>query len=417
MASDVILLERYWPPATAPADTISQLGGWPNLPADWPWPRIQFEDGSSAALDFVAQIDLAGLPTVSQRSLLPATGTLYFFVLSQSNVPLHEYGPEAARVLYYPGDARDIPRRAPPPDAGWGLGDLDYAHMHAAEFRNTDAPPGDLFPRCPLRARAALIADEPEPRQRRTETGFEFRDTDLPFRVEDALLHINFARNDWSENILPFSTIRSAAIQYGEEYLEFEKRPSKWEDKLPRPAYIDNVVSPEFWLKYEREYADWRQRAIALWHQLTDLGRATILDSEHRASVVAIVAEADALREQITRYGLGFSSFESQQAAKISLATLLIDHPETAIGHADEVLAAHPTQSCFGSGHRMLGPPNDIQGETMTGPEPVLLLQLDTDPWGPRFCWWDAGNLTFWISATDAAAGRFELARAEIEGH
>jgi hypothetical protein len=47
----------------------------------------------------------------------------------------------------------------------------------------------------------------------------------------------------------------------------------------------------------------------------------------------------------------------------------------------------------------------------------MLLLQLDSYGWRPHFDCWDAGIITFWISAADLRAGRFDLDRAEIEGH
>lgn len=52
----------------------SRLGGEPDLPSRFPWPRWK-----GRSQPFVAQIDLAELPQVPGRELLPPRGHLYFF--------------------------------------------------------------------------------------------------------------------------------------------------------------------------------------------------------------------------------------------------------------------------------------------------------------------------------------------------
>jgi hypothetical protein len=105
----------------------------------------------------------------------------------------------------------------------------------------------------------------------------------------------------------------------------------------------------------------------------------------------------------------------------VSLTTLLAHEPGFAAHIPAEIEAAHPLPAGLATKgahpHRMLGRGHSVQHGTMTGPDPVLLLQLESDGLGPRFDWWDAGNLTFWISESDLIARRFDLARAEIEGH
>ena len=151
--------------------------------------------------------------------------------------------------------------------------------------------------------------------------------------------------------------------------------------------------------------------------RLLALGRDALLLDGQREAVRTVLDASDRLARQVAPYGLLFSG-RGSVASRMALATLLPEHPNIAQEYRDEVMAAHPArQRKRGISHRMLGPPFDVQGNTMRGPEPVLLLQLDSDAWGPRFSWWDMGNLTFWISAPDAAAGRFERAHAEIEGH
>jgi hypothetical protein len=425
MPSDIVLLDRDWPPGRPRGGSICQIGGWPNLPPDWSWPGIRLADGSHASLDFLAQIDLAELPHVSQRHLLPANGTLYFFALALSHLPLADFGGDATRVLYFNADARGFAQRPPPVDAGWNLDELHHVRTVAADFRRPEAPRGELFPRCPITPIAAT-ADESDGTilhggAKPAPSTFKYRDAKLPLRVEDALLHINFARNAWRENIVPFAAMRAHFVAAGHAHLEFERDPPEWvRDRRarPRPFYVDNVISDEFWPRYEAQYQDWRGRAVALSNHLAALGRPIVLTEEQRAFVRTIVGEADILKKQVSAYGLQFD-WRRTAATKASLHTLLLDHPELADQYPAEILSAHPLQpnASHVVRHRMLGPTQDVQGGTMDGPNPVLLLQLDTDLFGPRLSWWDGGNLTIWISAEDATALRFDQARAEIEGH
>lgn len=105
----------------------------------------------------------------------------------------------------------------------------------------------------------------------------------------------------------------------------------------------------------------------------------------------------------------------------MSLSTLLLHDPSLASRCSAEVAAADPAKrgrrdSNF-TQHCMLGPGREVQGGTMGGKDTFMLLQLESDILGPRFQWWDMGNLTFWMTVQDAAALRFDLVEAEIEGH
>ena len=64
----------------------------------------------------------------------------------------------------------------------------------------------------------------------------------------------------------------------------------------------------------------------------------------------------------------------------------------------------------------MLGLPYDVQsGED--GDDQIMLLQLGSDWYGPRFMWWDMGNLTFFIRRENLAELEFDEASAVIEGY
>ncbi|AUW43175.1 DUF1963 domain-containing protein [Rhizobium leguminosarum] len=158
--SKSIRLDRIWPPNET-TELLSQIGGRPNLPPDWVWPTIDFEDGTTASLDFLAQINLEELPDIEARGALPKSGMLYFFALSQSNEPLESYGSDAWRVLYYPDNPADLSSRPAPEDAGWKIDHLDYGQTDASSYRNPDGPRGELFPRCTVRFTVIDVWDLP----------------------------------------------------------------------------------------------------------------------------------------------------------------------------------------------------------------------------------------------------------------
>ena len=399
-----VLLERIWPPCDAPKGWLSQLGGWPNFPTDWEWPRIAFAGGGEASLDFVAQVDLKALPSIPMRRLLPSTGILYFFVLAKAPMPLEEFGAQSWRVLYYPGDASVFPPRQPPPDAAWNLEDLDHSKTHAAEVRDPDGPRWNLFPRCPVQAipiktwdeRARNGADVGAIDAERIRSAFDIvaaldqrtpplptdfafdylREDALTPHVEDALLVLNHWRNEWFEGLVPLDDVLKR------QSWRFSRTPGG-----PEAARDDYLRR----LPLVRGFAQ----------ELKASGRQTALTS--------------AQREKLRSLSRGYLPRAIPAAAITSLATLLLDYPEVAHERAGEVAAAHPSCLDF-QNHRMLGHEQLVQSDHFDEPA-VMLLQLDSDIHGPRFQWWDMGKLTFWISPDALAHLQLDLAKAEIEGH
>jgi hypothetical protein len=92
--------------------------------------------------------------------------------------------------------------------------------------------------------------------------------------------------------------------------------------------------------------------------------------------------------------------WRADRVAKLSLTELLLAHPEIARRHPGEVAAARPSDSCEHC-HKMLGPGRRVQQAVPSNAQAVVLLQLESEAMGPRCSWWDAGNLTFWMSARD----------------
>jgi hypothetical protein len=105
-------------------------------------------------------------------------------------------------------------------------------------------------------------------------------------------------------------------------------------------------------------YLRWRDEAVSLNAQLLALGRDTLLLDGQREAVRGVVAGSDRLARHVNDYGLYIDS-RGPMASRMALATLLLEHPEIAQEHGDEVMAAHPGQQRKRAiSHRMLGPPS-----------------------------------------------------------
>jgi hypothetical protein len=113
-ARTAVLVRRSDLPVPFAHGARSFFGGLPKLPPKFDWPRseVTAEKKETVALTFIAQIDLAELPDSEARSLLPKTGTLYFFC---SSMFVGE-GRPPCRIYYYRASADPLPERAPPPD-------------------------------------------------------------------------------------------------------------------------------------------------------------------------------------------------------------------------------------------------------------------------------------------------------------
>jgi hypothetical protein len=190
--------------------------------------------------------------------------------------------------------------------------------------------------------------------------------------VEDALLEIDAARNRWFENIVPlneFIEIRKAAARSS---LAFSAKRYPGKTIAPDP-WIETVLSDDAVRTFERRYAAWREKATNMWHELAARGRTAALAPHDRADVLSLVAEASTLHRTVH-----WNDIRPAKMVAVSLPTLLAHDPAFAAQIPAEMNALAPVQT-----HAMLGSGKRIQNNTMTGPDPVLLLQLDSDGWGP----------------------------------
>jgi uncharacterized protein YwqG len=106
-------------PSVRPA---SRLGGRPNLPKDIPWPVWQ----GGEPLSFIAQLDLAGLPTVRGLAL-PRKGSLFFFYDANGQFSGHDPKLQGGAQVFYTASplaahgARAWPRNLNPESRFKGL--------------------------------------------------------------------------------------------------------------------------------------------------------------------------------------------------------------------------------------------------------------------------------------------------------
>ena len=108
-------------PASKPLPVgASKLGGLPDVPADFVWPRHASTDDegvtSERPLSFMAQFDLAELAAFDAAKLLPQAGHLAFFY--DCDAQPWGFDPKdrgCARVFYFPPEA-ELSQAAPPED-------------------------------------------------------------------------------------------------------------------------------------------------------------------------------------------------------------------------------------------------------------------------------------------------------------
>jgi len=89
----------------------SRIGGLPDLPEGWAWPKWNGED-----LGFIAQIGLAEVARLGIAGCLPPSGILYFFYDPEQRAWGFDPADRGAwRVLFYDGAADMLRRQAEPP--------------------------------------------------------------------------------------------------------------------------------------------------------------------------------------------------------------------------------------------------------------------------------------------------------------
>ena len=108
-------------PARAPLDVgVSKLGGRPDVPASFVWPRYTGEDYAGVTADrplsFMAQFDLAQVRPMDTDGLLPETGLLSFFYEMQTQNWGFDPADRGCARVYYFEDTSDLAPAAFPED-------------------------------------------------------------------------------------------------------------------------------------------------------------------------------------------------------------------------------------------------------------------------------------------------------------
>lgn len=417
---DILLLERIWPPSRAEPGWVTQIGGRPRLPAAISWPGIVLDGVGEVPLDFLAQIRLADLTPTNQRHLLPSRGTLFFFALALADRPLADFGPGASRVIFIPDDVDDVPFRPPPPEAGWSRNPAEFANQPACAFRDPALPRSELFPRCPVMPVLTRPGPDGTPIRLPAPAGppeqgrWHRRDDAAALRVADGILELRAARNFWLEGQLPLDGFLRARGVGGHRRRQGWRR---WLDRLLDRQQAGPASVAEALDRVVPAYERWRAEAIALTTTLEALPSWSLLTPDQQAAILHI---GDRCTELGGTAGITFPFRRPDPglAQAVSLHELLLACPEFETDNAAEVAAAHPARlPMILRPSRLLGSPHEVQGGVWGGGDQLLLLQLESDWYGPRFQWWDMGNITFVIDAKAAKDGRFDTAWAEIEAY
>lgn len=110
----------------------SKIGGCPDVPAGFVWPRYKGGDGLDAGredmerpLTFVAQFDLAEVAAFDKEGLLPKAGHVAFFYDNEGTYEGGMCDRDGARVFYFPRGT-ELERMALPDDTGedWDIPEL-----------------------------------------------------------------------------------------------------------------------------------------------------------------------------------------------------------------------------------------------------------------------------------------------------
>jgi hypothetical protein len=434
-ADDIVFIRKFPPHGVQHAP--SYFGGLPRLPAELSWP---YSDYIGQHISFLAQIDLASLPSIQWRSRLPAEGTLFFF----ANTAFDRYEPEKDKwghVLFAPYSCVHIGKCDAPSDLMPIHGDSiaylvkwitheDRQSLFAPRlfpywpvdpiivrtFGN-ESPTGDTGNLAIKEARAIRAAEE---RRILTETFGE----PIPRR---SIGRYYAAGNGGPSRLgpLPPPGYPLKPIVYGEPWLPDDDWPYAWIfAEIFCVQLLNNshrhLTHPE---PHEERAHHWRARAHAA-GSFSPMPAQT--RTEFRAWVCSVPLEGV---PPSGRKGERLPpSFEYNW-----VADSLVHGVDACLGYArpgERLFPEHlvpliearhraftgDEKSFHFVRHQLLGAPRAVQSATDEyGATHVLLAQFDYDP-GCLWEWGDVGVLQFWITPQDLKACRFDQAIMTMEG-
>lgn len=462
MARPCVLMHRV---VVEDGDTTrSRLGGWPNLPAAYDWPKGQMWHGSEGreiALPFLAQFDFAEIP--DPTGTLPKAGILFVFADIDGHTVWDEDEPSAStRIVYIADVPRDTPERQPPITV---VPVDDCGNRYVGDpCQSTDPEDRRSYHRWTLRFAAASsfpawqVLDETPAWQ------------DLRARFTARAAADPAFAAEWNADTADevYSERRQARVQ--EEHARvFGSSPEnvpKPEIRMPDPRGLPPMVQAFAWEILEvalaamrREHdshadrirvAQTKLRKGGLFGGLLSPKSSPELDvlKEHTPTLDRLLADTQALRERLrkipphealdkatmtavsewlgtwvveraalraftppvflsdpnTAYAIGFQHFARRCAGDPRLRQHLPGGPAT-------IAALYPEQAV----HQMLGHFDASQEVSCLtdGSVPLLHLAYDTAP-GLRIC--DVGELQVFIDAEDLTRRNFARARVGMQG-
>jgi hypothetical protein len=348
------------------------IGGLPHL-GGTPWPR----DSEGAPMFFIAQFDLSDLAAMSEPTVLPTSGSLAFFIKS---VP----GTLTGRVLYLPTGSAGPTQ--PPSDLG-PVGIMIGNETLTMGISPEEVP--NTLPHWPVDF-VAIKAQDPD---------------DLKSIESEIETRFDVSGRNW------FSYSQLVA-QRGVEGLRFGDAARRFAISLRNVADTSGNVDAAF-RGYVQQVSDWAD-TLPPWKQMQE---------EDIAQLEAFFAEVDPFRPtnngKIQLSGIYRAEHAFRSLDDIYTYTLLgmVRGPDEIFNVLPEDIRETinmkfcgvqklPRHQIFGAGWR-------IQDAAEQNEDNYMLLQItEEDPIVPLIY---AGDIQFYISPSDLAAGRWEAAFALAE--
>jgi uncharacterized protein YwqG len=426
LAKDAIVFERPYPPQLLKRYK-SFFGGQPKLPAGQTWPLTsrnhKLPELRGKAMNFLAQIDLESLPHIPALSLLPKTGTLYFFADTALDW-LREEVTERACVIFSETANHDL-TDTPQPKNSLPCYGLEF-HYRVQGAENYEEAP------------ANFVKWGVKPHVVETFVDQTYKDME-PWAGELSEEEQGVFQKLWQQKsgatmtaVFPVVEAvndkpvydRSPAIRkrfnapFSWRFIDYiaayiirsfndESGPKSWGNGVPPHAVAEIIARARSW------------RNLSL-HWGFDTAPTEAEKARFQNWIDELLDFLKTLRVDFSSsiYGCWAATLEQIGDLYItkegSIRDLAPDDLYRALRDRHAVLTSGTFVNC--TMHMMGGNGKGIQATDVDLTTHVLLLQLDSD-YGINWMWGDVGTLTFWISKKDLAARRFDKAFMTMAGH